>query len=113
MKISITPSSEQAGLIFKKTIYQVAVDVTLSDEERSACKAGGIEDQLVFECPQCDGLNSGVLVSWLYDKTVWKGRFTDQPGANEFQGYVKEQLVGFKNVIDDLSSGPVEENFEL
>jgi hypothetical protein len=113
MKVSIQPSTEQTGLIFKKTIYQVAVDVTLSDDEKATCKAGGIERQLVFECPQCDGINSGVLVDWLYDSTVWKARFPDQLSANEFQSYVKEQLVGFKSVIEDLSVTPSDEKFEL
>lgn len=121
MKVSFRRVEEKEGVVFKKQVHTLFVDVELSSEEIKAIKAAGVEDYVLLEYSYKDLELDWKVSDLLYDnQRRSKGkdserRFVaaDAVSRKGMEEQLKQGLAGLKAVIDDASLEEPQESFEL
>lgn len=122
MKVDIQREEIREGLIFKKTHYQVSVEVTFSDEEKEIIKSRDLNRTVVMKRPTPSNRSPSANDEYIYSieisSLMSKGPLHHASAtpaeAARYEEELKESLKQLKVYLDE-NSGPTEgsESFEL
>src|SRR5688572_27838977 len=108
MKVDISRKEDTHGLLFKKKVYVVTLNVQLTEEEKKAIELANIRNHVLVERPPRAGVKDSAGaedVFHLYVRHILNGKpdvyeFSDLGQAMEYQEALPDALRALKGIIE-------------